>query len=455
MTSSNVNHNNKVELKPTDDFTYLVRNNNHFILIVLMIFSYFYNLPVAGYSVKGDNELRLYDFLGVIVLFIFFSNFKFYYVIIHKVNSFKWLYRFLLWCSLTIIVTFIFSIFKDRFTSFLQSVLYLFHFWVFYATSIMLYVLSYNKNKLKLFVYVVLILSIVCALIIALQNFGLIPFLWNDNYFRGYVGFLSGTLGPNKIVTGIFALMSIIFAIGIFFNKKVYVPKIIIITVILMNIYVLLLSGSRTSYLGLLVFIGFFSFYRTSGFLFFGLTIGVLFGFLITTNQDLFDKVDKVINDRVLDKIENEEDLQNANVGELYEDLGAGRGGLSASYIDYLLSNPEVIPFGVGFNNRMTKGFSAHNMYLNVIKELGLVGFFLYFGWLFSYFFISFKKYKGEALALKGLVLSMLVTLFFGEHLYIYRPLFAVLGMFLVIVNILISTLHDNETENSDRNSIL
>jgi len=94
-------------------------------------------------------------------------------------------------------------------------------------------------------------------------------------------------------------------------------------------------------------------------------------------------------------------------------------------------------------------------MYLNVIKELGLVGFFLYFGWLFSYFFISFKKYKGEALALKGLVLSMLVTLFFGEHLYIYRPLFAVLGMFLVIVNILISTLHDNETENSNRNSIL
>lgn len=84
-------------------------------------------------------------------------------------------------------------------------------------------------------------------------------------------------------------------------------------------------------------------------------------------------------------------------------------------------------------------------MYLNVIKELGLVGFVLYFGWLINYFFISFRNHKGYSLALKGLVISMLVTLFFGEHLYIYRPLFATLGLFLIVVNALISTLHYNE----------
>jgi len=250
----------KVNLKPKDNFTNLVRNNGHFILVVLMIFSYFYNLPVAGYSLKGDNELRLYDFLGIIVLFVFFSNWKFYYVIIHKVTSFKWLYRFLIWCSLTILVTFIFSVFKDRINSFLQSILYLFHFWTFFATSMMAYVISFNKTKLKIFIYTVLISSILCSLIIAFQNFGIIPFLWNDNYFKSYRGFLSGTLGPNKIVTGMFSLMSVIFAIGIFFNKKVHISKIIVLIVVLTNLYVLLLSGSRTSYLGLLVFIAFFSF---------------------------------------------------------------------------------------------------------------------------------------------------------------------------------------------------
>ena len=444
---NSISNDNEVALKPINNFTYLVRNNSHFILVILMIISYFYNLPVAGYSLKGDNELRLYDFLGIIVLFLFFANWKFYYIIIHKVISLKWLYRFLIWCSLTIIVTFIFSIFKDKISSFLQSVLYLFHFWVFFATSVMAYVISYKKSKLKVFIYTILISSIISSLIIALQNFGIIPFLWNDNYYKSYHGFLSGTLGPNKIVTGMVSLMCIVFAVGIYFNKKVSISKIVVLLVVLINLYVLLLSGSRTSYLGLLVFIAFFSFYRTKGFVFFGIITFFLFGFLITTNQDLYDKVDEVINQRVFEKIENEEELKNANVGELYEDLGSGRSTLSLKYVEYLLANPEVIPFGVGFNNRMTRGFSAHNMYLNVIKELGLVGFFLYFGWLFSYFFIPFKKYKGEALALKGMVASMLVNLFFGEHLYIYRPLFAILGLFLVIVNLLISSLHDNDSE--------
>ena len=448
MNSLSQNKNNRIVLKSDYNFTGLVRNNNHFILVILMIFSYFYNLPVVGYSLKGDNELRLYDLLGIFVVSIYYLNFKFYYVIINKVVVFKWLNKFLIWCSLTLIGTLLFSIFKDKFSVFMQSVLYLYHFWIFYITSVILYVICFNKTKLKLFIYFTLFCSVLSCLIIVLQNFGLIPFLWSDNYFRGYAGFLSGTLGPNKIVTGMFSLIMFVFSVGLFFNKKVSIPKTLIIFVILINLYVLLLSGSRTSYLGLLVFIAFFAFYRTSGFVFFGIIIGVIFGIFITTNKDLYDKVDEVVNNRVFDKIENEEDLQNARVGELYDDLGAGRNQLSLNYLEYLLSNPEVIPLGLGFNNRLTKGFSAHNMYLNVIKELGLVGFFLYFGWLINYLLISFKKYKGEALALKGLVVSMLVTLFFGEHLYVYRPLFAILGLFLVVVNILISTLHDNEPEN-------
>ena len=230
------------------------------------------------------------------------------------------------------------------------------------------------------------------------------------------------------------------------FNKKIEVNKVFLVFVIFINLYVLLLSGSRTSYVGLLVFIIFFSFYKTGSFVFFSITIGSIFAFFIMSNQGLYQKIDDVISNRVIDRIEDDQDIENANVGKLYEDLGAGRDKLSVNYLNYLLDNPEIIPFGMGFNNRTTKSFSAHNMYLNVIKELGLVGFYFYFGWLINYFFISFKKRKGEALALKGLVFSMLVTLFFGEQLYIYRPLFAILGIFLVVVNLLISSLHDNES---------
>jgi hypothetical protein len=69
----------------------------------------------------------------------------------------------------------------------------------------------------------------------------------------------------------------------------------------------------------------------------------------------------------------------------------------------------------------------------------------LYFGWLVQYLLIDFKDFSGFSIGLKGFVLSMLVTLFFGEHLYIYRPVFALLGLFLAITSIFISILHKNE----------
>jgi hypothetical protein len=84
-------------------------------------------------------------------------------------------------------------------------------------------------------------------------------------------------------------------------------------------------------------------------------------------------------------------------------------------------------------------GSSAHNMYLSVINELGLIGFFLYFRWLVSYLFVKMRHFTNMKSTLAGLVLAMLVTLLFGEHLYVYRPLFGLLGLFLFVTTILLS----------------
>ena len=135
---------------PKSSFLHLVRNNAYFLLVSLMIFSYFYNLPVVGYSVKGDNELRLYDLLGLIILILFYGNFKFYYYVIKKVPPLKWLYWFILWSSFTIISTLLFAIFRDKMAVFYQSVLYLYHLWVFFVTSVFLYVISFDE-KLRAF----------------------------------------------------------------------------------------------------------------------------------------------------------------------------------------------------------------------------------------------------------------------------------------------------------------
>lgn len=436
---------NTDNLKPKIHHFKYVRDNFYFVLVLSMIFSYFYNLPVISYSVTGDNEFRLYDIIGIMLFYVYIQNYNFFLNIIRKINVFKWLHYFVIWCSITILITLIFSVYKDRIVFFFQSLLYLYHLWIFFICSIIFYVISFNRNYLRYSVYFILTLSVINCVIIILQNYDIVPFLWNDVYKKAYESFYSGTLGPNKIVTGMYSLIVTIFSIGLFLNKKIKISKILLLLLVLINIYVLILSGSRTSYVGLLVFLVFFAYYKTGGFLLFGIFIGGLFTFFIIINEKLYDKLDEVINSRIIGKVKNEEDLEEVNVGKLYEDLGSGRDKLSMRYIDYLGENPAIIPFGIGFNNRLTKGFSAHNMYLNVIKELGIVGFVLYFGWLINYLLISFKNQKGNSLALKGLVISMLVTLFFGEHLYIYRPLFATLGLFLIVVNALISTLHYNE----------
>ena len=124
-------------------------------------------------------------------------------------------------------------------------------------------------------------------------------------------------------------------------------------------------------------------------------------------------------------------------MAQLYDDLGSGRNVLSMIYLKYLFNNPYIFPFGLGFNNRLALYASAHNTYLSLINEVGLVGVFLYFRWLGSYLFENMKKTRYLGFALKGLILAMLVTLFFGEHLYVYRPLFALVGFFLFATVIL------------------
>jgi hypothetical protein len=167
--------------------------------------------------------------------------------------------------------------------------------------------------------------------------------------------------------------------------------------------------------------------------------LGVVILGISSFNPDIITKAITIYENRVEKKIKNPNDIKEANVDDLYEDLGSGRKGLSLMYIDYLLDKPYIIPFGVGFNNRIMIGSSAHNMYLSVINELGLIGFFLYFRWLVSYLFVKMRHFTNMKSTLAGLVLAMLVTLLFGEHLYVYRPLFGLLGLFLFVTTILLS----------------
>jgi O-Antigen ligase len=422
-------------------------NSILFYVVCGLLISYFYNLPIIKYSVTGDNEFRIYDVLGLFVLYFFYKYNKILMMVIRKIAFLKFFYWLLIWSGIMMIFTFMFSIINGEGYVFLQVILYWYHFWTFFLASLFVYLFSIYYKKRNVFIHIIFISSISSSIIVVLQNFEIVPFLWSDAYLKAY-SFYSGTLGPNKIVLGMTSLFSFVLTMAVFLEKSIKINRILVIATIIINLYIVLLSGSRTTYIALIVFLAYFALFKPFKFIFVSALFTGLFLVIINYNPILFKTIDDVVNNRVVAKINNIENPNDkTDIDELYSKLGAGRDKLTKGNFDYILDNPQIIPFGMGFVNRYNNapGLSAHNMYLQVIKELGVVGFVLYFGWLISYLFIDFREFKGFSIVIKGFIFSMLVALFFGEHLYIYRPLFGVLGLFLAVTSILVSILHKNE----------
>ncbi|WP_197077336.1 O-antigen ligase family protein [Lacinutrix sp. Hel_I_90] len=411
--------------------------------VLLMIVSYFYNLPVINYSVQGDNELRLFDVAGLLVLFILYNNWPLISFYIRSKAYLKHMHTFILWCAFTLIFTLLFSLFKGRPLWFIKSVLYYYHMVVFFYTGALVAMYLRDRSKYNLVASIVLILAILEAVLVFLQHYGFVPFLWNAVYKEAYGGFLSGTLGPNKIVLGMTMFISLVYAIGLFMQKQLKVNKILIITCMVTSLSVIGISGSRTTYLALIVFSCYIFIMRTRKFLALSvvLSLAVIIAFFL--NLELIETITTTIENRVINKVSAPtfipgEDA-NVDVGQLYEDLGAGRDRLVVMYLNYIAKNPYVIPIGIGVNNRLLVTSSAHNIYLSLINEVGLVGLFIYIKWLTSFLYVKFGKVSGLKNVLSGLVFAMIVTLYFGEHLYLYRSVFTILGYFILITVLLIA----------------
>lgn len=421
--------------------------------VYLLLLSYFYNLPVISYSARGSNEFRLYDIVGIVIVVLYFRNTHLLNALIRFNKSLHALFHFMLWSSFMLIFTFINSILNDKLFWGMQSVLYLYHFYVFFLGAVFLIIVIQDMKQLTRMVNFCLICASLTFFVVVLQNFELVPFLWNESYRMNYLGFLSGTLGPNKIVLGMTCLIIFAFCMGLLNDKRVKINKILLLVTVGLSALVIIMSGSRTSYLGLAVFLGYFLIKETKNFVYSSIVLFFLLLGVSSLNPQVLDKAFEVYEGRVENKIRDPNAVSEGNVGEIYEDLGSGRKNLSLLYINYLIENPFVIPFGLGFNNRLELISSAHNIYLSLINEVGVVGVFFYFRWLLSYMGVRMQHFPQLRMALKGLVFSMIVTLFFGEHLYVYRPLFGLLGLFLFITTLLASPVFilNNEDDQTVR----
>ncbi len=407
-----------------------------------MLVSYFYNLPVLSYSAIGENQFRLYDVAGAVIMYLYAKNYSLVNVFIKRHPIFNSAYVFLLYAGFTLPFTCMGSILAGKYIHIVQTLLYYFHFWSFFMTAVFLSILMKNPVLMRRFVLIALWSALIAFVVVILQNMDVLPFLWNERYRRDYHGFLSGTLGPNKIVIGMTAVMMLAMGIGLFTERRVKINKVLVLSMVVLALLVVVISGSRTSYVAALIFLIYYSIRETFSFAYFAAILFLVTAGIASFQPKIIDKAIAVYEHRVESKIQNEEDVKSARIDNLYEDLGAGRNRLLVWYVQMLSDEYYYIPLGRGFNNRLATYSSAHNMYLSLIYEVGLIGMILYFRWLVMYLFIRMPNFPKMRNALKGLVFATLVSLFFGEHLYIYRAIFALLGLFFFVVTILSAPIY-------------
>jgi len=393
--------------------------------VLLSIIGFYYNLGIINYNVFGNNELRLYD-LGMLypVLTFIFSLIKRYdYSYTKKEKYFGY---FVAYCfaSMILFTTFM-NILNLEIIAIAHTVLYFYHLLGFYVISIYALRIFEKRMLFKL----ILILTYINAIVLLLQHINIIDHFWSHVYINSYgdVNF-SAFLGPNRITPSMTMFFSSVFLL--IYGKK-YDLQLVSNSCILICIINILMIGSRTTLLALFIFFIYIILNNQMKQFIIPIIITVL---LAINFSPIKDRIDYIVYNRISKKIV---EYDNDTVEARFNRITSRRVLTNLNYIEKIQNEPWTLFFGRGFNNRYIAGAkSAHNQYISLLFELGFVGLFLFVRWLYSIYVIHyFNNNNQNKIFYKAFVLSMIITLTGGEHLYIYRPLFALLGLFLLIIN--------------------
>lgn len=426
--------------------------------VYLTILGYWYNLPVISTNIfEGYNEFRLYDItFSILILKLLNSNCSHDVLgTIRFTPTLKYFYWFAKWASFMIIPTVIFAIIKSKLVYIGMTLIFIYHLWGFLLMAAFV-TTYYGGERLEKLIRWFLLLSTAQLFLYYAQISGIVGHLWNERYIQSYGEMAySGTLGPNRITPGMMTLLGFVLSIFVLFRKPAlkYI-RAVAITNIILALPAVVMIGSRTTFVTLAVFlIIYILFYKRTLFPVTFIILPLLltvYGFIL--NQEQKKRIHSIIEYNQY-KLTNDKEIDDLTIVEGYNNIGNGRWQILSKYVPYLLDNPQILPFGSGFNNRMfTMSLgapSAHNIYLTLINEVGIVGLIFYLLWLFSYFsFVrKFKRNKFRHPAI-GLVVSlniaMIISLLAGEHLYVYRPCFAILGTFLFIMTILSTIIEED-----------
>lgn len=410
--------------------------------------SYWYCLPVTSQTFIRYSEIRGYDLLLLALTFVLLHKYK------ERLKAFlrrdkpgRILIRFSGWATLTSLITMGMALSFNRHYWALVTTVFLFHLWGFVLAYCAFRLFVTTRQQCLIMLDTFLIIGTIEALLICLQGVGVLPLFWSDLYSAYGPDAFSGTLGPNRALPGHTMLLVFAVAVGYWRNpRSVGSYRLLLASAAALTALAAVgMSGSRTSWVAFAAFCSatLLAQRLSPGLLVFILII--MLGVTVIIPESVEDRVARIYEGRLIAKLETAKD---PTLLTKFQTVDAGRWKNWVAGVSELARRPWLIPFGGGFNNYrhlVAVDISAHNIYITLIVEVGVVGWLLYVGWLRALWRESTRltkiarkaKRKNKKVFLpaemRSLLIAILVSLLGGELLYPYRPAFAFMGMFLFL----------------------
>jgi len=372
---------------------------------------------------KNFKSLNLYEWIlmlypftlfksTIINIFLFLTSCIFLYEIFKKKKitflNMTWLYFYIIFFFYNVLNSF----FATDYLNALQSSIFQFKFLFF---SLFIFTCIPNCKNLDFIIKIWAILLLLVSLDGIYQYFFFTDIF---NFPRGETR-ITGPFGTRAVIGGYLTIIGIpiIFYYFSKFNNYNLSKKIILLTLYLILFFTVVLSGERLS---LIIFLSstiiIFAFYTN---------IKKLLTFLVFSIFTLYLTfiLSSVFNNRINDLINILSNFYTSSYGRLYES-------------SFLLFQKHLF-FGVGFKNyrvdclaqfdpRPESRFQfcsthPHNLYLELLSESGIIGFFLFilvFYYFFSYVIRQIKKNKNKK------TFNQFSSLMYGHLLVIFIYLF-------------------------------
>jgi len=426
-----------------------------FFLFVLSL-SYLYCLPLLRTGVVlgiTASEVRLYDLVFVLMfLFVLAPRMS---KIFKTWSSLSMAHKFLLYWILLGVVGLVVTLINSE-NRFIIGIIRYFRFFSFSIVFVLGFMFIQNRKQLLILFDAMIICIAIISVVGSLQGFNIIPNLWPDYYavysdFEG--GYLStASLSPNHTHYSLIMAFGIIMIISRFtISFRLSLLNIIYALSLLTMLYSMIASRGRSGWLvlGIYLVVNLILSRNIKGFVFGLLVIGGI-GLMLDSNIQAGDSsvkdillyrsinAHKQLGKTALDALDDDE----KNWIERVDD---NRWAIYQQSIANLFNNPQYLLIGAGFQNA-SKGIgkvalAAHNAYINIVAEHGLIGLYIYLSFLYYLYRFGAQARNrannkaSHTMALNWICLfvGLLVVNFFGEVIYPGRALFTFLGTFFIV----------------------